>query len=261
VVSDLVDDAQTPIDALAAIIQQFVAPESWQGRQGQGTIEPDDGALTVVQPNAVQQQVLAFCERLRLARKKPLQSREDAARFSLTTRAAQGKEFLARPVTANFHEPTPLRQVLTYLVATNPSDATPCDILIDHIALAAAETSDRVDASVVAQATPLGDTLNELLRPLGLAYRIVDAHTLQVTTKDALDDRLELEFYPVGRLLTADWGSRVLTDEIKREVSPGSWSDTGGLGEIYFDAPSGCLLVLQSQPTQAAVAHFLAAKP
>ena len=75
---------------------------------------------------------------------------------------------LGRPVSANFHEPAPLGKILDFL-----AKATDSDILIDHAALAAAETSDRVETSLTVQKQPLAAVLDELLRPLGLAYRAV----------------------------------------------------------------------------------------
>ena len=43
--------------------------------------------------------------------------------------------------------------------------------------------------------------LDKLLRPLGLAWRALNASTMQVSTQAALDETMEVEFYPVGRLL------------------------------------------------------------
>ena len=102
---------------------------------------------------------------------------------------------LERPVTANFHQPAPLAKVLAFL-----AEAAGSDILIDRAALAAVETSDRVEATLTAKKQALGAALSELLRPLGLTYRAVGPSTIQVTTKEAADERLELEFYPVGNV-------------------------------------------------------------
>ena len=44
-VSDLTGDDKAAAAELAALVRKLVAPESWQGRQRPGTIEPDGGAL------------------------------------------------------------------------------------------------------------------------------------------------------------------------------------------------------------------------
>ena len=74
-VSDLTGDKKEAVAELAAVVRRLVAPESWQGNGGRGTIETEAGTMTVVQTGDVHQQVLVFCEKLRTARQKPLRSR------------------------------------------------------------------------------------------------------------------------------------------------------------------------------------------
>ena len=52
-----------------------------------------------------------------------------------------------------------------------------------------------------------------------------------------------------------------LAERLKTRVAASTWSNVGGPGEVYFDPPSQCLIVLQSQPAQAAVERLLAAGP
>jgi hypothetical protein len=252
-VSDLTGDDKAAAAELAAMVRKLVAPESWQGSSGRGTIESDGSALVVLQSGDVHRQVLVFCEKLRTARHKPLRSHDDPQHFTLATRWDQARGTLDRPVTANFHEPAPLAKVLAFL-----AEATGADILIDRAALAMAETSDRVDASLTAQQRALGPALVELLRPLGLAYRIVGPTVIQVTTIEAADERLDLEFYPVGTWLAQGISGPHLAERLKSRIAASTWSDVGGPAEVYFDPPSKCLIVLQSQPPQVAIERLLA---
>jgi hypothetical protein len=255
-VSDLTSDDKAAVAELASLVRKLVAPESWQAAGGRGSVEPEQGVLVVVQTGEVHQQVLTFCEKLRAARQKPLRSHERPERFTLVTHADQAREMLGRPVTVNFHEPAPLGRILAFL-----AEATHSTILMDHAALAAAETSDRVEATLTVQKRGLGEALTELLRPLGLGYRTVGPGLIQVTTPEGLDERLELEFYPVRPWLDRGVQGQRLAEELKRRVAPATWSDVGGLAEIWFDPPSRSLVVLQSQPAQAAIQRALAAGP
>ena len=90
-----------------------------------------------------------------------------------------------------------------------------------------------------------------LLQPLDLSYRIVDAGTFEVTTRTAAAARLELEFYPVASALAKGTSPEALIDRIKAQLAGATWNDAGGPGAMFFDKPSNCLLVLQSQPVQA----------
>ena len=67
-----------------------------------------------------------------------------------------------------------------------------------------------------------------------------------------------IEFYAVGDLTDGDVSAESLAELVKSRVAGGSWSDAGGPGVLYFDAPSGYLVVLQSQPVQGQIEATLA---
>jgi len=250
-IKDLTQNDKPSAAELATMVQRLVAPDSWQPSGGRGAVEADPGALIVAQTEAVHRQVHEFFERLRLARKKPPRGEAPA----LPTRRDLAKKTLERAVSANFHRPAALGRILAFLAT-----AAECDILVDHAALSAADASDRVETSIVVANQPLGATLDQLLPPLGLTWRAIGPKTLQITTQEAAQDRLELEFYPISPRPLAGEGQGVRADELiktlKSRVAPASWTDTGGLGDVYYDPPSQCVLVLQSQPIQAAVQEF-----
>ena len=255
-VADLTGEDKAAVAQLAALVRRLVAPESWQSAGGRGTIEPGQGVLVVLQTGDVHQQVLVFCERLRNARQKPLRSHGNPERFTLLTRLDQARKTLDRPVTANFHEPVPLAKILAFL-----AEAAGSDILIDRAALAAAETSDRVEGTLTVEKQGLGVALTALLRPLGLTYRAVGANTIQVTTKEAAEERFELEFYPIGRWLDKGILEPKLVEGLKARVAAATWSDAGGLADACFDPPSRSLIVLQSQPSQTLIQRLLTSGP
>jgi hypothetical protein len=238
---------------MAALVQKVVVPDSWQAAGGRGTLRTEPGVLHVEQSEAVHLRILSFCEKLRSARGKPLRSKFDPERFTLTTRQARAKEMLSRALTATFHEPAPLAEILSYLEET-----TQVDFLVDQPALAAAGQSAEMKATLKADRQPLAAALGELLQPLGLAYRVIDVQTIQVSTRKAVAARLELEFYKVGPLLAKGQTPAGLVQRIKAELPDAAWGEAGGPGVLFFDPPSECLIVLQSQPVQAALERWLA---
>ena len=185
---------------------------------------------------------------LRAARNKP-----PAA--VLASRLELARPALRRPVTANFPAPTPLAVILRYL-----QKEADVDIFLDLPTLRVAGLADDLKATLSVQEKPLAAALAKLLAPLGLGFRVVDARTFQVSTRKAVDARLELEFYPVGGLISKGQSSSELIERIKSRAAPGTWSDAGGAGLIHFDPPSACLIVLQSQPAQGEVQSVLAEK-
>jgi hypothetical protein len=252
-VSDLAGTEKAGLEDLARRLRKLVVPESWQEAGGRGTIEITDGAWRVVQTDAVHYRVLIFCEKLRVARGRPLRSRYPAALFSLATRADRARAKLGEPVTLNFHEPAPLGEIVGEL-----AEQTKSKIVVDWRALAAEAIPPQVEGTLQVDRRPLAEALDKLLRPLGLAVRAVDATTLEVTTVKALAARLELEIYPVAGLLSPGVTAAALRQRIKAEAAASSWSDAGGPGVIDIDPPSNCLLVLQSPAVQAQVEALLA---
>ncbi len=95
---------------------------------------------------------------------------------------------------------------------------------------------------------------------MGLVYRIVGPSVIQITTPESAEDHLELEFYPVAARLSDTLSGPALAEQLKGHVATTTWSDVDGPGEICFDPASQCLIVLQSQPAQAAVERLLSSK-
>ena len=129
-------------------------------------------------------------------------------------------------------------------------------ILVDHAALAAADTSDLVEATVTADRQPLASVLADLLRPLGLTYRAVGGDVIQVLTTEAADERLDLEFYSIAAWLRA-------SPQTGRGDRTGQGQDRGnGLerhgraGRGLLRRPLRSLLVLHSQSAQAVIQDF-----
>jgi hypothetical protein len=242
--------AQAAAD-LAALVLRLVAPESW--RPGGGTVEISPDVLRIAQTGQVHYQILVFCEKLRVARGLPTKSqlsRSDPQRFLLATRCARAKEILGRPTSIDVNAPMSLASILDRF--KQPAGT---EIFIDRPALAAAEISESTPVKFRVDRLPQGEALGKLLDPLELAWRAVDAGALQVTTPKAVAARMELEFYPLGKLL-AGKPPKAWIEQIT--ALPGAnWGEGGAGGAIYFDATSQCLIVLQSQPVQRDVEKLL----
>ena len=254
-INDLAED-QAALEALATAVQQLIAPETWKGQGGSGTIQAKDGTLHIDQTAMNHYRLLVFFERLRTARGLPLRSRMPSDRFPLVSRRARAAEMLARKVSVNFREPAALVEVLGRLGALAGAD-----ILIDRQALALEGIPDTEPASVAVVEESFEATLDKLLRPLGLAWRALDAHTIQVSTQSSLDEAMELEFYPVGPLLDGLVTGPTLVEQIHNRIAGPTWSDVGGPGAIHYDAKGKCLIVRHNQATQAAVERLLGEQP
>ena len=250
-ISDLTGHEPAAAVRLANLVRELVAPESWRSAGGTGDITPVGDGWKVEQSEAGHYQVVCFCEKLRLARQIALRSHYERQRFALVTRRERAAEQLAHPVTAAFPKPQLLRRILAAL-----EKAAQVRILVEWDALRSVGVGFDAEATLRADQTPLAAALDELLKPLGLGYRAIDAGLLQITSPKAIAERRELEFYPAADLVTPT--GPALVERIKATVAQATWKDAGGSGAVYLDEPSGCLMVLQSQPVQAAVGKLLA---
>ena len=237
---------------MQGLVERFVMPETWLKQGGPGSLKFDAGVLRAEQTEAVWQRAVFFLEKLRAARNRPLQTKIDPEQLTLRSRAQRGRAMLLRTVTANFRDRAPLTEIASYL-----EDATQTHILIDWPALTAAGFNLKTKATLAVEKQPLARSLNEMLQPLRLTFRVLDADTLEITTPKALAARLDVEFYPVGNLLTRGESAIELIARVKREVYPSSWADARGPGTLYFDPASQCLIVLQTQTAQMAIERLL----
>jgi len=254
--SDLVGEDPDATTELAELALRLVAPLTWEKHGGKGKIEPGNGRIVVTHDESVHDQLIVFFEKLRVARGLLPRSRLAPRRLELTTARGRAAETLARPVTANFHQPTPLTDILDYL-----GELCDADLLIDHHALAEDRMSAKGRVSLSVEQRPLGKVLEQLLHPLGLDYRAVDTSLLQVTTRRKTTTRMELEFYSVLEHLARGETAESLTDRLRSQIAESTWTDIGGPGTIYFDEPSKCLIIRQSQPVQAQIRGFLEGQP
>lgn len=254
-VGDLTTRGSAGLVELEALLTRFVVPTSWQEAGGTGAIAQKDHTLVIEQTEPIQRQVADLLDRLRLARGLPV-SRGEQRPATLATRFSRAKAMLAVPITATFREPTPLKQIAAHL-----ETAAGIKIVFDGVALAEAGLSPTLAATLSATNQPLSAALDELLSPLRLTYRIVDAKTLQFTTAGEARDELEVEFYLVKKLLSADGSADKLMERIRKELARDSWDDVGGAATMAFDAPSSYLIVSQSQPVHRELEAWLAKQP
>jgi len=249
-VADLTGGNPQAAADLAALVQRLVVPESWRTSGGRGTVEASPDVLLVTQTGHVHYQIIVFCEKLRVARGLPTKSRLDPKKFVLATRTARARAILDHPANVRAGGSASLASILDQF--RQPAGT---EILIDHPALAAAGVSENAGVKFKTDKLSQGEALRQLLEPLGLAWRAVDANTLQITSRKTVAARMELEFYPLAALL-AGHPAAALIERIKTELAGAAWGKGGG--DLYFDPPSQCLIVLQSQPAQTALETLLA---
>jgi hypothetical protein len=204
--------------------------------------------LLARQSGAVHDALLLFLEKLRVARGLPA---KQWTGIKLETRFARVREQLAKEVTANFAQPTPLTRIASFL-----GQRAGLKLAVDSVALRRVGFDPADGATVTADKEPLLEVLDRLCKPLEIGWRIIDDKTLQITTRGAAEAG-ELEFYPLADLLGAGVTAADLTSHLRDRLASETWAPSGP-GVLHYDASSRCLLILQSQAVHLQVEAYLA---
>jgi hypothetical protein len=153
----------------------------------------------------------------------------------------------------NFSQPTPLVQILSRVTSS-----TGGAILADWEALAEAHWAPPAETTLSADEMPLEEALREMLRPMGLTYRVVGPQTLQITTPWALHTYTEMELYPVEDLIGQRVSGKQIVQRLQGALGAGLFQGPDAIGSIQFDAPSNHLIVCLPQPHQRRLETVLA---
>lgn len=248
-VADLVTADSQEGDLLLEMIRRLFEPPSWQ-EDSRVKLQLENGQLTLKHQVDVQQCVAELLTKLRLARGLPVKNPQ----VSLQPRSQQATEALLTKLTGNFSE-TPLERIAQHF--ERRAEIT---ILFDGLALAELGLSPETPATLRAKdEQSLEEALHRLLDPLRLTYRVIDERTFEVTSQAEAAELLELEFYPVKDLITADRSAAELARQLTTQVSPNSWGENPSQGRVQFDAKSQTLIVFHNQSTQQRVLHWLEA--
>lgn len=245
-VSDLASNV-AEATVLAEIIHAVIEPDSWDDARGAGTLTVEGTNIVCSQTPEVHFAIVVLCEKLRLARKLPTRSAYPANVLTLAPRAIAADPVLDTPLTINFVPPTRLGRVVDYLKKT-----TGLRVLIDWRALLEAGWSPEAEVKVGVADQPLRAFLDRLTRRMEIAWRVIDASTVQLTTPAALLAQPDVEVYPV---VTADRAA--LLARLQKDLGSDLFAP-GGAGALRYDSKGQALIARLPQPSQKKLIELLA---
>jgi protein required for attachment to host cells len=240
---DLLNSQFPAQEDLARWLRTLVAPTTWQDQNGSGTIEILQQGLAINQPATIQWQVLQLFDKLRLARGGTPRSPYSPKRFVLSSRSAQAHGKLSQLVTLNYFQPARLTEVLQRL-----STETGVYFLVDWLHLDAAGWWPDSETTFQADQQTLRESMEAFLSPKGLAFRIVDGKTLQITTELFLQRRYELEFYDLSKVSDRNQDSQELLVDLQELIGRQHFGP--GRGVLFWDQKSRYLVARLPQSLQ-----------
>jgi hypothetical protein len=197
-------------------------------------------------------EVLAFCQKMRVARGLDVGGTYAPSIFRLDTRTARAAEPLAQPISLTYIRPAPFERIIDRIAET-----ARIHVLVDWRALAQAQWNPHAEVAFATAGEPLSEALAELLQPMGLAYRVVSESVLQVTSAEAYETRLEVEFYRLDKLLDGQSEADVV-QAIHQSLGSNRFRGSGGDSLVTIDPAHKLLLACMPQPEQVRLARWLA---
>lgn len=250
-VDDLASDPAA-VEQLAANIQKLVAPESWQAAGGAGTIAVDGKQLKIETGEAIQYEVLLLLERSRAALGLPPRSKYPAALVGSEAAPIALAERLSAPATFTFSQYTPLREIFRHW-----QEEMQVAVLVDWPELADLRLWPNTRIACSSTDEPWDKALDEVLTPLGLAWRPIDKRTIEVTTQDKAATAPVVEIY---RLSPEALGNGEDLAEEVNKIAASAGSPAEAQTATIVDAAHGLLIVRQPATIQRAIAVWLAEK-
>ncbi len=255
---DLAADADE-MQEMAELIRRMVEPESWGHEDGPAISIKNGRSLTIQQTRLARREILLLSEKLRVARGLVPRStyyRNNPELLPIKSLSRRAAARLAEPVTLPAVEDVTLANF-----ALGLQHRAAMEFSIDEFALLRAGLSPELVVDCPSQEKkPLVEYLSIVLKSRGLAARVIDAESIQITTPRELSRTPDVEFYLVGETAVGETavgdGARLIA-RIESEIEPKYWPLAGSNAAIYYDRPSRCLIVRASQPVQQKLAAVL----
>jgi hypothetical protein len=239
-VADLLEPGAADASGIARLVEEFVSPQTWQKAGGEGTIESDGTSIRVDQAKSVHHELLIFCERLRLARGLSQRTKYPADRLPIDSPYGAIATKLGQHTTFTFLPWTRLSDVFRHW-----EQSSGLTILVDWTRLAEMELSPSTPAACSAIDRTWNEALSEILSQLGLAWWAADRQSIQITTREAIDNIQRVEFHSVPRQLRDQFASddallESLEDEVRNNIGAANFQDSL---RMKLDSPSRRLIV------------------
>lgn len=252
-VNDLIGADSAAAERLALIVKQLVEPLSWQTERTTTSLRVDGSALVIVQSPRVVRKIDSLLAALRAARRDPV-GVAVAPPPALQTRHFAARPELTKKITLNYTTPTKLEKVLARL-----AEASKLTVVVNWQALANDNVGPATEVRMSATDVPVEKAFAALVDPMQLAFRVVDGHTIEITTQDELAGHPELAAFPLADLASDAAKLSAIVERVKQQFGPPVGTAANSTGPVsaatdagiawHLDEPSKTLFLLAPQDT------------
>lgn len=242
-----------PISALVAPDPQKIIDVVKQCTDGQwadidgigGTVQGEGTTLVVEQTSRIHNQIAELLVRLQRIvnpRRAPQPSQREKNEQALY-------RVMQKEIDVEFVD-TPLIDVIDELA--KQADAS---VLVDVVALTELGVPTDEPVNLPSQQQPLVQTLQQVLQPLDLTWRI-DNEAIVVTTRQEGEDRRQVGLFDVRRQVHSPGDAEKLVARIQGTEGTGPWEQIDGIGGTA-EVLGGVLIVFQHREALEKIAESL----
>jgi hypothetical protein len=238
-------------DELAGWVQQMVAPDSWAMAGGSGTLKVAGETIEIVQREDVTYEAFILLERYRLVRGLPTRTKYPAALLTPGDASDERADRLAAPTTFTFSQYTPLREIFRWW-----QEELEVAVLVDWPALAGERLWPQTRIATSAINQPWSEALDQVLEPLGLAWRPAGARAIQITTLAKVRTEPVVELYRLSD--SSSTTAEELAQQVEKLTAAGAQgSASQEVAAVNYDAAHRVLLVRAPASVQRRFGEWL----
>ncbi len=239
------------VEKLINGIQLIIAPATWNTNGGSATIKFSEGQLELEQTSDISQKVQSLLDKLTVAAKSKANPEDPTLAKSLKTVFTQSAEI--RDSDGKFYslQLQPIAQVLNQL-----RDQEGVTILMNWNELLKENWNPNVQLPWLSKERSFEKTLRELTNSMGLAYRLLNQDTLEITTKQKYWTENRLEIYPCQRQLKKRYTGDQIIQFLKEGIAADLPRQT--MTQVIYSPDYECIIAVLPDPLQIRVEKILA---
>ncbi|MCA9263443.1 MAG: hypothetical protein KDA60_06320 [Planctomycetales bacterium] len=244
-VMDLLGTDERSTRTIAYHLRMLTGAGRWEKFGGRDSLTIVNQQMTVNSNDAGHTEVQRLLNQLRIARGLAVQSEQPERWYSGTTRVRRCQQQLSQEVTLYAVRSIAFRELVQEL-----ESRTSFQIVVNWQALAEAGWPWDTPRTLSVQALPLDTTLEKLLGPMQLTFRVVDDELLEITTLADELQKMDTEWYDVSNMIPRLPAGKSIEQHVHEVVGIRHFDVGGGMGHVYLDEPSQKLFVRLPQSLQ-----------
>jgi hypothetical protein len=240
-VGDLLDQKFKGEDLKATLLDTVVNESDWSDADGADGMVLLGDVLFIRQDDRTHRRVAGLLAALRTPARRVLV--DDPLEHSAI------RDALGRNISVDFKA----RSLGT--VVDELAEQAAIDLRLDRSALLTTRITERTPVTFELRDQSVRKTLDLLLQQLKLSWVLRDG-VIWVTPAEIAEKTQRTAVFDVRDICPEERSSAALEEALKQQVDSKSWSDSGGIGEIYF-AQHGVMVLMQTEQRLDAILELI----